>query len=75
MQSSYAAPTEASQLILSINTRVSLSNSIRAATLATVFAITAFAAIPSVAALSFDGPWSLVVTTKNGPATNPTGMP
>jgi hypothetical protein len=28
-----------------------------------------------VAAPSFDGPWSLVVTTKNGPATNPTGMP
>ena|SRR5258708_6909777 len=65
MQSSYAAPTEASPLILSTNTRV--SHSIRAVALATVFAVTSFATAPSADAASFDGRWSLLVTTRSGP--------
>ena len=40
---------------------------IRAATVATVFAVTAVSAPPSVNAASFDGPWSVVVTTRSGP--------
>ena len=44
-----------------------ISHCIRVATLATAFALTAFFATPSAEAASFDGPWSVVVTTKNGP--------
>lgn len=43
------------------------SHSIRAASLATAFAITAFAAVPPAGAASFDGPWSVLVITKSGP--------
>ena len=44
-----------------------ISHSIRAVTLATAFAVVAFAAVPSADAASFDGPWSVVVTTRSGP--------
>jgi hypothetical protein len=44
-----------------------ISHSIRAVTLATVFAVTTFAATPSADAASFDGRWSLLVTTRSGP--------
>ncbi len=44
-----------------------ISHSIRAVTLATVFAVTIFAAAPSADAASFDGPWNLLVTTRSGP--------
>lgn len=44
-----------------------ISHCIRVATLATAFALTAFFATPPAEAASFDGPWSVVVTTKNGP--------
>ena len=67
MQNSYAGPTEVSPLILSTNTRVAFSHSVRAVTLATVFAVTIFAATPSADAASFDGQWSLQVTTRSGP--------
>lgn len=43
------------------------SHSIRAASLATAFAITAFAAVPPAGAASFDGPWSVLVITRSGP--------
>jgi hypothetical protein len=50
------------------NTRVPMiSLCIRAVTLAAAIAVTAFAAAPSADAASFDGPWSVVVITKNGP--------
>ena len=39
---------------------------IRAATVATVFAVTAVSAPPSVNAASFDGPWSVEVITRSG---------
>jgi hypothetical protein len=44
-----------------------ICHSIRAVTLATAFAVSAFAAVPSADAASFDGPWSVVVTTRSGP--------
>jgi hypothetical protein len=40
--------------------------SIRAALLATAFAVSAFASTPSADAASFDGPWSVLVITKSG---------
>jgi hypothetical protein len=43
-----------------------ICHSIRAVTLATAFAVSAFAAVPSADAASFDGPWSVVVTTRSG---------
>ena len=43
-----------------------ISHSIRAATLATVFAAVMSSAAPSAQAASFDGPWSVVVITKSG---------
>jgi hypothetical protein len=49
-------------------TRVQMiSHSIRAATLATVFAAVMSSAAPSAHAASFDGPWSVVVMTRSGP--------
>src|SRR2546423_9803234 len=44
-----------------------ISHSIRAVTLATLFAVTMFAAGTSALAASFDGPWSVVVMTRSGP--------
>jgi hypothetical protein len=44
-----------------------ISDSIRAVTLATAVAVSACAAAPPARAASFDGPWSVVVVTKNGP--------
>ena len=44
-----------------------ISHSIRAATLATVFAVAMSAAGPSAHAASFDGPWSVLVVTRSGP--------
>src|SRR5262245_21167928 len=44
-----------------------ISHSIRAVTLATLFAITMFAAGTSAFAASFDGPWSVLVVTRSGP--------
>ena len=44
-----------------------ISQCTRAVTLATAFALTTFFSAPSAEAASFDGPWSVVVTTKNGP--------
>jgi hypothetical protein len=44
-----------------------ISDSIRAVTLATAFAVSAWAAAPPAQAASFDGPWSVVVVTKKGP--------
>ena len=44
-----------------------ISDSIRAVTLATAFAVSAWAASPPAQAASFDGPWSVVVVTKKGP--------
>jgi hypothetical protein len=44
-----------------------ICHSIRAVTLATAFAVSAIAAVPSANAASFDGPWSVVVTTRSGP--------
>lgn len=44
-----------------------ISHCIRAVTLAAAIAVTAFAAVPSADAASFDGPWSVVVITKSGP--------
>jgi hypothetical protein len=44
-----------------------ISYSMRAVTLATAFAVAAFAAVPCADAASFDGPWSVVVTTRSGP--------
>ena len=44
-----------------------ISDSIRAVTLATAVAISACGAAPPARAASFDGPWSVVVVTKNGP--------
>ena len=44
-----------------------ISHSIRAATLATVFAAVMSSAAPSAQAASFDGPWSVVVVTRSGP--------
>src|SRR5262249_41818020 len=50
------------------NTRVPMiSHSIRAVTLATLFAVTMFAAGTSALAASFDGPWSVTVVTRSGP--------
>jgi len=43
-----------------------LSLSLRAATIATALAIAVGSALPAQAA-SFDGPWSVVVVTRNGP--------
>ena len=43
-----------------------ICHSIRAVTLVTAFAVSAFAAVPSADAASFDGPWSVVVTTRSG---------
>src|SRR4029077_16513301 len=43
-----------------------ISHSIRAATLATVFAAVMSSAAPSAHAASFDGPWSVVVMTRSG---------
>jgi hypothetical protein len=43
-----------------------ISHSIRAAIAATAFAATAVYAAPSAYAASFDGPWSVVVTTTRG---------
>jgi hypothetical protein len=57
MQNSYAGPTKVA----------AISHSIRAVTLATVFAATIFATAPSANAESFDGQWSLLVTTRSGP--------
>jgi len=49
-------------------TRVPMINySIRAATLAMVFAAVMSSAAPSVQAASFDGPWSVLVVTRSGP--------
>jgi len=49
-------------------TRVPMINySIRAATLATVFAAVMSSAAPSAQAASFDGPWSVLVVTRSGP--------
>jgi hypothetical protein len=42
-----------------------ISHSIRAVTLATLFAVTMFAAGTSALAASFDGPWSVLVVTKS----------
>jgi hypothetical protein len=44
-----------------------ISQAIRAALAATAFAATAVSAGPSAQAASFDGPWSVVVTTTRGP--------
>jgi hypothetical protein len=44
-----------------------ISHSIRAATLATVFAVAVSSAGPSAQAASFDGPWSVLVVTRSGP--------
>ncbi len=44
-----------------------ISHSIRAVTLATLFAVTMFAAGTSALAASFDGPWSVLVVTRSGP--------
>jgi hypothetical protein len=44
-----------------------ISHSIRAVTLATLFAVTMFAAGTSALAASFDGPWSVTVVTRSGP--------
>src|SRR5215472_10618242 len=44
-----------------------ISHSIRAVTLATLFAVTMFAAGTSAFAASFDGPWSVTVVTRSGP--------
>ena len=43
-----------------------ISQSIRAATLATVFAAVVSSAAPSAHAASFDGPWSVLVVTRAG---------
>jgi len=49
-------------------TRVPMINySIRAATLAMVFAAVMSSAAPSAQAASFDGPWSVLVVTRSGP--------
>ena len=43
-----------------------ISDSIRAAMLATVFAVAMSCAGPSAHAASFDGPWSVLVVTRSG---------
>jgi hypothetical protein len=43
-----------------------ISYSIRAAAVATAFAATVFSATPSAYAAAFDGPWSVVIITRNG---------
>jgi hypothetical protein len=43
-----------------------ISHFIRAATLATVFAVALSSASPSANAASFDGPWSVLVVTRSG---------
>jgi hypothetical protein len=49
-------------------TRVPMINySIRATTLAMVFAAVMSSAAPSAQAASFDGPWSVLVVTRSGP--------
>jgi hypothetical protein len=44
-----------------------ISHSIRAITLASAFAVSTVAAVAPAVAASFDGPWSVVVTTRSGP--------
>jgi hypothetical protein len=44
-----------------------ISHSIRAAMLATGFAVAMCSAGPSAHAASFDGPWSVLVVTRSGP--------
>lgn len=44
-----------------------ISHSIRAALAATAFAAVVVSAAPRAQAASFDGPWSVVVTTRSGP--------
>jgi hypothetical protein len=44
-----------------------ISQAIRAALVATAFAISAVSAAASARAASFDGPWSVLVTTTRGP--------
>src|ERR1700745_793044 len=44
-----------------------ISHSIRAVTLATLFAVTMFAAGTSALAASFDAPWSVTGVTRSGP--------
>ncbi len=44
-----------------------ISRATRAALVATAFAASAVFAAPSAQAASFDGPWSVVVTTTRGP--------
>ena len=44
-----------------------ISQSIRAVLAATAFAVTAVSVSPLAQAASFDGPWSVVVTTTRGP--------
>jgi hypothetical protein len=44
-----------------------ISQSIRAVLAATAFAVTAVSATPLAQAASFDGPWSVLVTTTRGP--------
>jgi len=44
-----------------------MSHSIRAAAVATAFAIAAVFAAASAYAASFDGPWSVLVSTRSGP--------
>jgi hypothetical protein len=44
-----------------------ISQSIRAVLAATAFAVTAVSLTPLAQAASFDGPWSVVVTTTRGP--------
>jgi hypothetical protein len=41
-------------------------SAIRALTIATVFAATAYAAVPAVAKTNFDGKWSVVIITDKG---------
>lgn len=43
-----------------------INQSIRATTLATVFAAVVSSAAPSAHAASFDGPWSVLVVTRSG---------
>jgi hypothetical protein len=44
-----------------------ISHCIRAAAFTAAVAVTAAFSIPSTQAASFDGPWSVLVVTKNGP--------
>jgi hypothetical protein len=44
-----------------------ICHSIRAITLASAFAVSTVAAVAPAGAASFDGPWSVVVTTRSGP--------